>query len=173
MFFYIKNFYAEVEYKKSSTDGEMYLVRKVSDSQEAANYLSDIADRLEKIVKHYVAKHPDSKEAKFLFENFNKKNISESSPHSGYTSYSVNKGERIVLCIRQKDDTFVDKNVIMYVGVHELAHLGTESIGHEPEFWDFFKELLEDAVSIGLYTKVDYSKNPIPYCGMKISHSII
>jgi predicted metal-dependent hydrolase len=173
LFFYIKGIYAEVEYKKSTEDGELYLVRKIKNSQEAANYLSDIANRLENVVKHYVSKYPDNKESKLLFENFNKKNCSESSFQSGYTSYSVNKGERIVLCIRQKDDTFVDKNVVMYVGIHELAHLGTISIGHESEFWNLMKKLLEEAVLIGEYKVVDYSKNPTPYCGITISHSVI
>lgn len=174
LFFYIKGIYAEVEYKKSSQDGQQYLVRKMSNSQEAANYLADIASKLESLTTHYLAKYPDKPEAKRLFENFNKKNISESSPDSGYTSYSVNKGERIVLCIRQKDtNAFVDKNVIMYVAIHELAHLGTESIGHEPEFWTFFKDILNEAVEQGLYNKVDYSKENKDYCGIKITHSVI
>lgn len=173
LFFYIKSIYAEVEYKKSSTDGELYLVRKNSNSQDAADYLADIANRLETIVKNYVAKYPDDKEAKLLFENFNKKNISESSPHSGYTSYSINKGERIVLCIRQTDDSFVDKNLVMYVGIHELAHLGNETVGHDENFWALMKYLLDEAVDIGLYKVVDYSKDPQPYCGITVSHSIV
>ena len=162
-----------MEYKKSAKDGQMYLVRKVGNSQDAAEYLADIANRLESLIKQYVAKYPQSEESKRLFENFDKHNISEGSVESGYTSYSVNKGERIVLCIRQKDDSFVDKNIVMYVAIHELAHLGLKSIGHGPEFWDFFKKLLLEAVEFGLYTKVDYSTNPQPYCGIKITHSVI
>lgn len=172
LFFYLKNMYAEVEYKKSK-DGHTYLVRRVGNSQEAAEYLADIADRLEKIIKHYVAKHPDSKEGKRLYENFNKNNISEGSVESGYTSYSVNKGERIVLCIRQKDNSFVDKNIVMYVAIHELAHLGDGNVGHNESFWNFFRKLLLEAVEIGMYTKTDYSSNPQPYCGIQITHSVI
>jgi WLM domain len=61
---------------------------------------------------------------------------------NGYTSYSVNKGEKIVMCVRQKDNSLVPKNVVMYVGIHELSHIMTSDIGHTPEFWDNFKFLL-------------------------------
>ena len=175
LFFYVKSYYAEVTYVKSDIDGRTYLVRKLHDSQKAADLLASINIDLQKLVKHLVAKHPDNEEIKRLFENFNPNNISEGSAQSGYTSYSVNKGERIILCVRQKDteDSFVDKNVIMYVAVHELAHLATESIGHDQNFWDNFKFILQEAVSIGLYKKMDFQNNPQPYCGLKISNSVI
>ena len=175
LFFYIKNYYAEVIYVKSSIDNRNYLVRKLPDSQKAADYLASVNKDLQKIVKHMAAKYPDKEEVKRLFENFNPNNISEGSAESGYTSYSVNKGERIILCIRQKntEDSFVDKNVLIYVAVHEIAHLATSSIGHDQAFWDNFKFILNEAVDIGLYKKVDFVKNPTPYCGIKITSSII
>lgn len=175
LFLYVKNYYAEVTYVKSNVDGRTYLVRKLHDRQQAADLLASVNIDLQKLVKHLVAKYPSNKEIKRLFENFNPSNISEGSAQSGYTSYSVNKGERIILCIRQKnaEDSFVDKNVIMYVAVHELAHLATESIGHDQRFWDNFKFILQEAVLIGLYKKIDFVSNPQPYCGLKISNSVI
>jgi len=175
LFIYLKNYYAEVSYVKSSVDGKDYLVRKLGDREQAADLLASVSADLQKLVKHLVAKYPDKSIIKRLYENFNPDNISEGSPQSGYTSYSVNKGERIILCVRQKDgnDSFVDKNTIMYVAVHELAHLATESIGHDQSFWNNFKFILQEAVDIGIYTKVDYSKSPAPYCGIKVTTSII
>lgn len=175
LFFYIKNYYAEVTYVKSTIDGREYLVRKLADSQQAADMLAGIGNDLQKLVKHLAAKYPDKEEMKRLYENFNPNNISEGSSQSGYTSYSVNKGERIILCIRQKDsqDSFVDKNVVMYVAIHELSHLATKSIGHDQNFWDNFKFILQEAVDIGIYTKVDYSQHPAPYCGIKVTNSVI
>jgi|UniRef100_A0A6C0BFT3 predicted metal-dependent hydrolase len=175
LFLYIKSYYGEVEYVKSKKDNQYYLVRKLPDKENAANLLSQLGDELDKLVKHMMAKYPDNKDVKRLYANFNKNNISEGSPDSSYTSYSVNKGEKIVLCVRQKDEknSFVDKNVLMYVSVHELAHLMTEEIGHTTTFWTNFKFLLTEAVSIGIYKKVDYAKSPAPFCGIKISSSII
>jgi hypothetical protein len=175
LFFYIKNYYAEVIYVKSNVDGRNYLVRKLPDRQKAADYLASVNADLQKLVKHVTAKYPDKPCVKRLFENFNPNNISEGSAESGYTSYSVNKGERIILCIRQKDaeDSFVDRNVMAYIFFHELAHLATSSIGHDQEFWDNFKFLLTEAMSLGLYKKVDFANNPQSYCGIKVTSSIV
>ena len=175
LFFYIKNYYAEVIYVKSNVDGRNYLVRKLPDRQKAADYLASVNADLQKLTKHVTAKYPDKPCVKRLFENFNPNNISEGSAQSGYTSYSVNKGERMILCIRQKDaeDSFVDPNVIRYVSNHELAHLATSSIGHDQEFWDNFKFLLTEAMSLGIYKKVDFASSPHAYCGISITSSIV
>jgi hypothetical protein len=175
LFFYLKNYYAEVIYVQSTVDGKDYLVRKLGDRQKAADMLASIGADLQQLVKHLAAKYPDNAAIKRLYENFNPENISEGSAHSGYTSYSVNKGERIILCIRQKDatDSFVDKNLVLYVAIHEISHLATASIGHDQTFWDNFKFILQEAVDIGIYTKVDYAKHPAPYCGIKVTNSVI
>ena len=175
LFFYIKGYYAEVAFEKSSIDGRQYLVRKLGDRQKAADLLATINKELQRLVNHLVAKYPHNLEVKRLFKNYNPNNVSEGSVQSGYTSYSVNKGERIILCIRQKDktDSFVDKNVILYVAIHELAHLATESVGHDQAFWDNFKFILNEAVDIGVYIKVDFASKPSPYCGIKITSSVI
>ena len=57
----------------------------------------------------------------------------------------------------------------MFVVLHELAHIATESIGHTPEFWANFKWILEESINIGIYAKKDYSKDAVEYCGMTIS----
>ena len=57
----------------------------------------------------------------------------------------------------------------MFVGIHEISHVATKSVGHTDEFWKNFKFLLEQAVEIKIYTPVDYKKNPKRYCGMEIT----
>ena len=57
----------------------------------------------------------------------------------------------------------------MFVALHELGHLMTKSIGHTEEFWKNFKFLLQEAIKIGIYTKDDFNKNPVEYCGTNIT----
>jgi hypothetical protein len=175
LFFYLKNHYAEVTYVKSTIDDNYYLVRRLQDKEEAANILAKLGADMEKLIKHLLAKYPDNKDIKRLYENFNKKNISESSPDSGYTSYSVDKGKRLVLCIRQKNalNSFVDYNNLIYTITHEISHVAVSDIGHTPHFWEFFRFILKEAVDIGIYTKVDYAKNPADFCGIKITSSVL
>ena len=108
---------------------------------------------------------------KRLYKNFNPEAFSETTPDAKYTSYSVNKGEKIVFCLRDKKEgeTLVKENIMTFVSIHELAHLMTKSIGHEPEFWANFKLLLKISIDNGLYKNIDFNSTPKPYCGINIT----
>ena len=108
---------------------------------------------------------------KRLYKNFNPEAFSETTPDAKYTSYSVNKGEKIVFCLRDKKagETLVKENIMTFVSIHELAHLMTKSIGHEPEFWANFKLLLKISIDNGLYENIDFNSTPKPYCGINIT----
>ena len=106
-----------------------------------------------------------------LVKNFNPNSFSETTPDAQYTSYSVNKGEKIVFCLRDKTDgeNLVKENIMTFVAIHELGHLMTKSIGHEPEFWNTFKLLLKIAIDHGIYKNINFNSTPKEYCGVKIT----
>lgn len=170
---YIRQYYGEVEYAKSTIDGRKYLVRKLPDAQHAADVLARLNAKLTRLVNHTVAKFPDNPEAARLFQNFSPDALSEGGTEVGYTSYSVNKGEKIVMCLRQKDESFVDENILVYVAVHELGHLMTDEIGHTDKFWSNFRWLLQEAMAIGVYERVDFAREPQSYCGISITSSVV
>ena len=163
----------EVTSVKSNVDNNEYIVRNREDKEEAANILAKIREKLETLISSMKEKYPNDASVLRMSKKFNSDNISESGKNSQYTSYSVNKGEKIVFCIRQKDEkeTFVDLNTVTFVSIHELAHIMTKSVGHTEEFWTNFKRLLNEAVSLGIYFKEDYSNNPREYCGIKVTDS--
>jgi predicted metal-dependent hydrolase len=163
----------DITYCKSDIDNNEYLVRNREDKTIAANLLANIRIKLEKICKTMKEKYPNDPSVIRLNKRFNSNNISESGKGSQYTSYSVNKGEKIVFCIRQKDEneTLVDENTVTFVAIHELAHIMTKSVGHTQEFWDNFKRLLKEAIKENLYIKEDYTNNPKDYCGIKVTDS--
>jgi predicted metal-dependent hydrolase len=163
----------EVIYVKSDIDNNEYLVRNLKDKEAAANTLATLRMKLEKLCDIMKKKYPNDESVIRMNERFNSDNITESGKNNQYTSYSVNKGEKIVFCIRQKDEdeSIVDENTLTFVSIHELAHIMTKSVGHTPEFWNNFKRLLKESVSNNLYTKEDYTSNPKEYCGIKVSDS--
>ncbi len=163
----------EVIYVKSSVDNNEYLVRNLENKEEAANILAKLRIKLETLCHIMKEKYPDDESVSRMNERFNADNITESGKNNQYTSYSVNKGEKIVFCIRQKDEdeSLVDENTLTFVAIHELAHIMTKSVGHTPEFWANFKRLLKMSVKNGLYTKEDYTASPKEYCGIKVSDS--
>jgi predicted metal-dependent hydrolase len=173
--FYIQKKYMEVEYVISDIDNTRYLVQNKEDKDKAANMLAKLNKKIRKLLKHLEKKDPENEDIKRLVSNYNVDNISEGTEDINYTSYSVNKGEKIVFCLRERDgtDKFVNDNVLMYVATHELGHLMTKEIGHTDMFWKNFKYLLNEAVKINVYKKIDYSESPTEYCGINIKSSII
>ena len=171
---YIRNQYGEVAYVESKLDGRKYLVRKLPDDKEAADRLARLNKNLSALVAHLAEKYgAENADIRRLRTNYNPNNVSEGGLEHGYTSYSVNKGEKIVMCIRQKDRTFVDDNVVLYVAIHELAHLMTDEIGHTQRFWDNFRFILSEAIDIGIYTRVDYKEEPQEYCGINLTSPVV
>ena len=172
VFFYM-NFLRQKLYleKIRASNGNEYLVRNLPDKVEAANKLGSISDSLKNLVNSLNENDDNkSKYIKQLKESFNHEYITENIPGSLYVAYSVNKGEELSLCIRKKGtEEFIDDNTIIFVAIHELAHIMTPETGHTPLFWDNMKYLLEQASSQGVYIPVDYSQSPVKYCGMDIN----
>jgi hypothetical protein len=161
-----------VEVKAS--DGKTYRVQNLPDKQDAAERMAEIRSNLEKIIEHVKQYHEDP--YKRLVEKFNPNVLEENDLGAQSTSYSENKGEKIVICLRDKTTApfpLIELNTVMFVLTHEMAHLMTSSVGHTPEFWTNFRKLLQDCIQIGVYTPVNYSKSPVQYCGMTISESPI
>jgi hypothetical protein len=171
---FIQNSYSNLTHVTSKIDGRRYLVRNESNKQEAADMLATINERLRKLKDHLMEKYPTDERVMRMNSNYLPENVCESAEDDKNTSYSVNKGEKVVFCIRSKKDNSIEGlNTLMFVSIHEMGHLASATIGHNQEFWDNFKFLLEEAVSIGLYEKVEYSKTPMDYCGIQITDSPI
>ena len=133
----------------------------------AANKLAEINSKVQRLI-HSLDGSKEGTDK--LVKNYNPDTLSETGIGAKYTSYSVNKGEKISICIRQtSDNSFIDDNTILFVVIHELAHVMTKSVGHTPEFWDNMKYLLEEGEKIGIYKPINYKKSPKRYCGMEIN----
>ena len=164
---------SDLHYVISNYDNQKYLVRQLHDDDNAANRLAQIRINLTKLTNHFKNKFPEDARVQRLLRRFNPNNIMETDGNSNYTSYSVNKGEKMVLCLRKRDGSnqLIDFNTIMFVTLHEYSHVMTKSIGHTDEFWDNFKFVLRNAIKIGIYDCVDYNNNPQKYCGIEVNSS--
>ena len=156
------------------------MVRDLKDKQKAANMLARIKKNILTIVNHLeqykYTKYKDYK--KYIDQLSNKIKyvvINESSIDSVYTSYSINKGEQIVFCLRSKKYTnkLHKLNLIMYVALHELAHVACPEYGHTSLFKKIFAFFTDIAIDIGIYTKIYFNMKPLEYCGLIISDSIV
>ena len=166
--------------EKSTLDGEYYKVLDKSDSMTTSNVLARIKKNINTLVNYLytnIEKYPAKNYAILNLHN-RTKNLVIIERHDDsddyVTSYTLNKGELMVICLRKKLLHEVhDFNIIFYVCIHELAHIASNNIGHEEEFVSNFKFLLKIAIEIKLYTFVDYEKYPINYCGVTVDENIL
>lgn len=155
----------------ASKDGNRYCVREREKMELAANLLADVTQKMNDTVAFIKQKHPDDPRTIRLVQGYNPKKISETLPTSELTAFSENKGEKLAFCLnKSKNGTkLIDINTLTFVALHELSHIATKSIGHNQEFWQNFKWVLENAKEAGIYSPVDYKKYPEEYCGMTIN----
>tara|TARA_B110000003_G_C16654676_1_gene535985 strand:- start:7519 stop:8160 length:642 start_codon:yes stop_codon:yes gene_type:complete len=169
---YLYNYYSKLTKIKSTFDSREYYVQDKDDALEAANLIGQIREKVVTLIEHLKKSYPNDERTERLSNNYRENSLKEGVDDPRYTSYSVNKGEEIVLCIRNKDK-LMDLNTMMFVVLHELSHLASESIGHTDEFWTNFRWILEESINIGVYQHQEFNKKPVEYCGMSITSSPI
>jgi hypothetical protein len=154
-------------------DGKTYEIQNLPAKEEAVKRMSEICANLTKLRDYYQGDKglsADPPVARFL-ARFQPDSFVENDMTSTDTSYSENKGQKIVVCLRDKTKPpsypLIDQNTVMFVMLHEMAHLMTTELStgkHTPEFWANFRRLLQDANQIGIYQPVNYAHTPVSYC---------
>lgn len=161
---------------RSTIDGLQYNVRDMPDKQKAADLLAKVRQKLQKLIDTLRQRYPGKPQVIQLNEKFeaDPKRFYEATPDSEHVSYSVNKGDSIHLCLRQRDnqnELLVEENVMVFVALHEMGHVITPPTvaSHGPEFWNNFGWLLRESESIRIYKYQDFKAHPVKYCGEKIT----
>lgn len=87
-----------------------------------------------------------------LLEPLNHMNIMDRiNLNEGDKSFTINK-QNIYLCLKDKNNhNFYDENVLVYVVLHEIAHVLCNEVGHTHKFINIFNALLDRATAVGEY----------------------
>ena len=150
-------------------DEDFHLVRNLSNKHMAADVMAEIKERLEKLIIHLKKTYPNNKDIYRLKNRYDEDNIRETALTDNGTSYSVDKGKEISICIRDKQTERIHSiNLLMFVSIHEMAHIMSKTYGHNDEFLKNFIFLLKESVKIGIYNNIDYSRNKKEYCGIVV-----
>jgi hypothetical protein len=157
----------------SGVDGKTYCVRDRAKLNKAADLFANVSRKCSQLVAYVAEKHPDDPKVQRLVEKFNPDVFCETLPTSEFTAYSENKGEKIAMCLNRKSKEDTESNMInfhtlVFVAIHELAHIMTEQENHPQIFWQNFKFLIQNAKKAKIHFPKDYKKTPQEYCGMTI-----
>lgn len=163
---------------KSSIDNKTYFVRNKNNSKDAANLLANVKTNMLILNNYLINNKSKFKEYEpyinLLNERINDVILRESGENNSFTSYSVNKGESIVFCLRSKQtEELYDINLLMYVALHEMAHIACPEYDHTPLFKKIFAFFTKVAIELNIYKYINFDKDNVNYCGLTISNSII
>lgn len=178
---------------RSDVDGRHYRVQEGQpDPRRAADLLARIHERVVALCRALRRQWlwpglstPEPLQrtyARNLLARYNPDTILENSPNdpSGDTSYTIDKGRVVALCLRERDPTasgdpevqdLHDLETLTFVAFHEMAHVATDAVDHPPEFWACFRFLLETAERENIYTSPRYQERPVEYCGTVIDYN--
>lgn len=183
--FFLYKRYIEVYYIKSTIDNNHYIIRNNYENSklvETANMLAEINKRVELLIQHLILSNNQlSKDVgNKLKKVYNHNVISEAAYDVRYTTFTINK-EDMHICLRTRDShqNVYDINILMYVVIHELAHMinydqqGNPILGHGREFQRIFKLLIKEAILSNVYKYENYRENPQEYCGITINSNIL
>jgi hypothetical protein len=83
--------------------------------------------------------------------------------YKGDKSYTINK-EKVFLCLKDENGEYYPLNMLVYVTLHEIAHvLNNEDVGHTENFHNQFDKLLDKAGALGIFNhSIPIIQN---YCG--------
>jgi hypothetical protein len=162
-------------------DGNNYHVRDIDDKNTAVETLYNIRLNLKKLIEYIENNSENDKEYIIFKDNLDlikskidKVIFKETPGDSNYTSYSVNKGEELYFCIRSKKNNKIhDINDLLYVAIHEIAHIGCPEIGHTNLFFKINLYLLKKAVEFNLYKYENYNNQPREYCGINLNNTLL
>jgi hypothetical protein len=163
------------KYQWHTICGSQYRVLRRGDSLRAAQILHTIDQNNHTLIRFIMNKYP-ARSAEYNLANRIRLRYKSSAlrendpPNIDSTSYTQDKGTILALCLRTSDQ-FVDMNLLRFVDIHELAHIGTKSWGHESDFWSNFKFLLNEATLAGLYHPQNFAEKKVTYCGLEVAHN--
>ena len=171
-----------------------YKVNDINNSQNATNIIAHIMciiyilisrivydKNINNIVESFLSNYnhiiSNKQFIKFIKVIYNKLPyivLKEAPIINNYTSYNINKGEEINLCIRDKKTLEIQNlNEILYVAIHEVSHIGCPDIGHTNIFFLINNFLLKRAICMNLYNYIDYNKYNKNYCGIVLKSNIL
>ena len=152
----------------SKLDGKKYHVRASNNDSEktkTADYLATISNRVDKLVQ-YMQDHklPNEAIANKLKRRWKGCVLKETASHEKSAAYTVNKGDEMRLCVRS-GNKLENINTSMFVVLHELGHVMSDSYGHNEEFRKNFSYIVHLASNLGVYKPEDFGGQPVDYCG--------
>ncbi len=174
----------------SDVDDRCYKISTAYDTQliEAANLLATLNKDMLTIIRHMRDNYLWNTNIELtqgvllrrritehMLARYNADVLVENVPWSlNETSYTQHKGEKMALCLREKqtgNHNIDEYSRLLFVALHELTHVSTDVKDHDEPFWYVFKVILQEAEKAGVYKPINYEKQPMNACGLPVAYN--
>jgi len=134
--------------RSKSCTSKTGIVFNVNDNTDCTvTKLADVNDRIKRVASSLRGTQTGAK----IAMRWNGR-IDELDTDMGTSTAAVTTGKRSIRVCIQPD---VPLDALVFVALHELAHVACDEIGHTPRFWDEFRYILDEATRIGAYSGHD------------------
>jgi hypothetical protein len=138
---------------------------ELDEKEEAKRLLKQLDTNGKILIEHLRNNYPNLYLTKNLIHRYHTDSIQERSPlEVDDTSYTINKGEVLSICLRDERGNFHDMSLLMYVYLHEMTHIAEDTEQHSNIFWSSYLFMMDEAIKCGIYQPVNYRKTPVRYC---------
>jgi hypothetical protein len=156
---------------QTSSSGKLYYVKRAPGQDLVADRLDLLTARLNQLLEQADDAYPGDIRIANVRARWNG-TLGEVSEKDDI-AYSMNKQE-VHVCVRNPANGQLEsENTSMYVLLHEIAHVATDTYGHPPEFWLNFRWFLEVADSLGLYEYEDFDTKETTFCGHTLGNNVL
>ncbi len=156
---------------QESRNGQLFWVKRAPGQDLVANRLEELTDKLWQLLDAADDAYPGDFRIANIRARWNGRLNETETP--GDIAFSLNKND-VYVCVRSpKTGLLEDRNTSMYVLLHEIAHVATDTYGHPPEFWVNFRWLLEVAEKLRLYKYEDFDEVQTTFCGHALGNNVM
>jgi hypothetical protein len=145
-----------------------HIVLNKPDSTAACELLGEIEARICRLTTHLHRNDPNNVNYSRLASRMKYTMFNENA-QMRFETFTADKGASMSFCLRDDKDKLYPLNLMMFVAIHELAHVMSVSFDHTKEFNSNFAMLLREAEQLGLYTRIDFNTTPVQYCSVRIT----
>lgn len=155
---------------QTSTSGKLFYVKRGPGQHAVADRLDLLTENLNTLLEKADDTYPGDPRIAAVRARWNG-TLAEVSDKSEI-AYSMNKQD-VHVCVKSPKGDLESVNTSMYVLLHEIAHVATDTYGHKPEFWLNFRWFLEVADSLGLYEYEDFDTKETTFCGHTLGNNVL
>jgi|LakMenEpi03Aug12_release.lakeMendotaPanAssembly.Ray.scaffolds.fasta_scaffold21081_5 hypothetical protein len=148
----------------------------LNENRNNQDTLNRLAYKVDSLVDHmHKYAYPSGEVSKRLYNRWktirnDSDGLKEISYRENTAAYTISKS-KIRICVKNKNNIYEDENTMMFVMLHELGHIMSESMHHTSEFKENFSLIVQKAIEMNLYRYEAFSSYPKNFCGVDIKNS--